>query len=78
MRYKTDEAIREREHKDRESLRLWFEDYAITKCIDPLISEILFIDYLTKLQSVESEIEIKQDEFLHQMLHLMLTHAFSR
>lgn len=40
------ELISEREYKEKENLRVWFEDYAVNKSIDPLSAEILFIQNL--------------------------------
>jgi len=47
------ELQREREIKEQETLKAWFEDFAITNCIDPLLLEILRLQDITIRSSLK-------------------------
>lgn len=64
---KADELALERRTKEQEQLNLWFEDYAINKCLDPLITEILFIKLLIDQAVIEDETKVKQERSIPPM-----------
>ena len=46
---------------------MWFEDYAINKCLDPLITEILFIKLLIDQAEIEQATKVKQERSIPPM-----------
>lgn len=44
---------RDKEVKEKEVLKEWFEDYAITKCVDPLLTEVFSLKSVLGAKAVE-------------------------